>query len=141
MADPARLAAVITVSDGVSNGTREDTSGAAAESLLRAAGFDVGSRVVVPDERAEIERALRELAVTHGLVVTTGGTGFGPRDVTPEATKAVIEREAPGMAELMRTAGLTHTPMAALSRAVVGSVGSTLIVNLPGSPKGVAEGL
>ena len=106
MADPAHLAAVITVSDGVSNGTREDTSGAAAESLLRAAGFDVGSRVVVPDDRAEIERALRELAVTHGLVVTTGGTGFGPRDVTPEATKAVIEREAPGMAELMRTAGL-----------------------------------
>ena len=73
--------------------------------------------------------------------MTTGGTGFGPRDVTPEATKAVIEREAPGMAELMRTAGLTHTPMAALSRAVVGSVGSALIVNLPGSPKGVAEGL
>jgi len=141
MADPAHVAAVITVSDGVSNGTREDTSGAAAESLLRAAGFDVGSRVVVPDDRAEIERALRELAVTHGLVVTTGGTGFGPRDVTPEATKAVIEREAPGMAELMRTAGLTHTPMAALSRAVVGSVGSALIVNLPGSPKGVAEGL
>ncbi len=108
---------------------------------MRAAGFDVSSRLVVPDERAEIERALRELTAVHGLVVTTGGTGFGPRDVTPEATKAVVEREAPGLAELMRTAGLAHTPMAALSRAVVGSVGSSLIVNLPGSPKGVAEGL
>ena len=141
MADPSHRAAVLTVSDGVSNGTREDASGDAAEALLRAAGFDVSSRVVVPDERAEIERALRELTAVHGLVVTTGGTGFGPRDVTPEATKAVVEREAPGLAELMRTAGLTHTPMAALSRAVVGSVGSSLIVNLPGSPKGVAEGL
>ena len=141
MVEPSRRAAVITVSDGVSNGTRDDASGDAAESLLRAAGFDVGSRVVVPDERAEIERALRELTAAHGLVVTTGGTGFGPRDVTPEATKAVVERDAPGMAELMRTAGLKHTPMAALSRAVVGSVGSSLIVNLPGSPKGVVESL
>ncbi len=141
MIDSARRAAVITVSDGVAQGTREDTSGDAAESLLRAAGFDVDRRIVVPDERPEIERALRELADSHGLVVTTGGTGFGPRDVTPEATKAVVEREAPGLAELMRTAGLAHTPMAALSRAVVGSAGSALIVNLPGSPKGVAEGL
>jgi molybdenum cofactor synthesis domain-containing protein len=141
MSGPTHRAAVITVSDGVSSGTRQDASGDAAEALLRAAGFDVSSRVVVPDERAEIERTLRELAGRHGLVVTTGGTGFGPRDVTPEATKAVVEREAPGLAELMRTAGLTHTPMAALSRAVVGSVGSSLIVNLPGSPKGVAEGL
>ncbi len=141
MAEPSHRAAVVTVSDGVSNGTREDASGDAAEALLRAAGFDVSSRVVVPDERAEIERVLRELTAVHGLVVTTGGTGFGPRDVTPEATKAVVERDAPGLAELMRTVGLTHTPMAALSRAVVGSVGSSLIVNLPGSPKGVAEGL
>ena len=94
-------------------------------------------RIVVPDERPEIERALREQAVDHGLVVTTGGTGFGPRGFTPEATKDVIEREAPGLAELMRTAGLAQTPMAALSRAVVGSVGTTLIVNLPGSPSGV----
>ncbi|MGZ5306674.1 MAG: molybdenum cofactor synthesis domain-containing protein, partial [Actinomycetota bacterium] len=97
--------------------------------------------IVVPDERSEIERALRELAVGHDLVVTTGGTGFGPRDVTPEATKAVLDREAPGLAEVMRAAGLAHTPMAALSRAVVGSLGSTLIVNLPGSPKAVREGL
>ena len=141
MAESSHRAAVITVSDGVSHGTRDDASGDAAEALLRHAGFDVARRIVVPDEAPEIERALREQAEDHALVVTTGGTGFGPRDVTPEATKAVVEREAPGLAELMRTTGLTHTPMAALSRAVVGSVGSTLIVNLPGSPKGVTEGL
>jgi molybdenum cofactor synthesis domain-containing protein len=141
MADPARLAAVVTVSDGVARGTREDGSGDVAESMLREAGFDVDARVVVPDERAEIERALRELVARHGLVVTTGGTGFGPRDVTPEATRAVVDREAPGLAELMRAAGLAHTPMAALSRAVVGSLGMGLIVNLPGSPAGVRESL
>ena len=134
-------AAVVTVSDGVARGTREDGSGDAAEELLRGAGFDVASRRVVPDERPEIESALRELAEGHGLVVTTGGTGFGPRDVTPEATRAVIDREAPGLAELMRATGLAHTPMAALSRAVAGSVGDTLILNLPGSPRGVRESL
>jgi molybdenum cofactor synthesis domain-containing protein len=134
-------AAVVTVSDGVAQGTREDGSGDAAEELLREAGFDIAERRVVPDERPEIESALRELAAGHGLVVTTGGTGFGPRDVTPEATRAVIEREAPGLAELMRATGLAHTPMAALSRAVAGSVGDTLILNLPGSPKGVRESL
>ena len=85
------------MSDGVTHGTREDASGDAAEALLREAGFDVARRIVVPDERPEIERALRELAADHALVVTTGGTGFGPRDVTPEATKAVIDREAPGL--------------------------------------------
>jgi molybdenum cofactor synthesis domain-containing protein len=134
-------AAVVTVSDGVAQGTREDGSGDAAEELLRDAGFDVAARRVVPDERPEIESALRELAAVHGLVVTTGGTGFGPRDVTPEATRAVIEREAPGLAELMRASGLAHTPMAALSRAVAGSVGDTLILNLPGSPRGVRDSL
>ena len=134
-------AAVVTVSDGVTAGTRQDDSGDAVVELLSEAGFDVAERSVVPDDRPVIEHALRDLASTHGLVVTTGGTGFGPRDVTPEATKAVIDREAPGLAELMRSAGLEHTPMAALSRAVVGSLGSTLIVNLPGSPKGVREGL
>jgi len=135
------LAAVVTVSDGVTHGTREDASGDLAESMLVAAGFRVGRRVVVPDERADIGSTLASLAVDHGLIVTTGGTGFGPRDVTPEATRAVIDREAPGLAELMRSAGLAITPMAALSRAVVGSRGSTLIVNLPGSPKGVRESL
>lgn len=134
-------AAVLTVSDGVAEGTREDGSGDAAVELLREAGFEVSDRRVVPDVRVQIESALRELAAANGLVVTTGGTGFGPRDVTPEATRAVIEREAPGLAELMRTAGLAHTPMAALSRAVAGAVGATLIVNLPGSPRGVRESL
>jgi molybdenum cofactor synthesis domain-containing protein len=134
-------AAVLTVSDGVTDGTREDESGDVAAQLLVGAGFDVSDRRVVPDERPDIEVALRELAATHGLVVTTGGTGFGPRDVTPEATLAVIEREAPGLAELMRAAGLAHTPMAALSRAVAGALGRALILNLPGSPKGVQESL
>ena len=97
-----RAAAVLTVSDGVSNGTRADGSGDVAEQLLREAGFDPVRRAVVPDERGRIESALRDLAASHGLVVTTGGTGFGPRDVTPEATRAVLDREAPGLAELMR---------------------------------------
>jgi molybdopterin adenylyltransferase len=137
----ATRAAVLTVSDGVTNGTRDDESGDVAVQLLGGAGFDVSDRRVVPDERQDIESALRELAATHGLVVTTGGTGFGPRDVTPEATRAVIEREAPGLAELMRAAGLAHTPMAALSRAVAGALGGALILNLPGSPRGVRESL
>ncbi len=139
--DVASHASVVTVSDGVAGGTREDVSGDTAVALLEGAGFEVTDRVVVPDERGQIEQVLRDQAADHRLIVTTGGTGFGPRDVTPEATKAVVDREAPGLAELMRTAGLAHTPMAALSRAVVGSVGPTLIVNLPGSPKGVREGL
>jgi len=138
---PLATAAVVTISDGVSGGTREDASGELAEELLRAAGFDVAERAVVSDDRPAIERELRRLTDTHGLVVTTGGTGFGPRDVTPEATRAVIDREAPGLAELMRTVGLVSTPMAALSRAVVGTRGSSLIVNLPGSPGGVRESL
>ena len=135
------VAAVLTVSDGVSNGTRADESGDVAEGILREAGFDVDSRAVVPDDRGRIEAILRELAGTHALVVTTGGTGFGPRDVTPEATRAVIDREAPGLAEVMRAAGLAKTPMASLSRAVAGSIGATLVLNLPGSPKGVRESL
>ena len=135
------VAAVLTVSDGVSDGTRADESGDVAEGILRGAGFDVGSRALVPDDRGRIEAILRELAGTHALVVTTGGTGFGPRDVTPEATRAVIDREAPGLAEVMRAAGLAKTPMASLSRAVAGSIGGTLVLNLPGSPKGVRESL
>ena len=131
------VAAVLTVSDGVSDGTRADESGDVAEGILREAGFEVDSRALVPDDRGRIEAILRELAATHALVVTTGGTGFGPRDVTPEATRAVIDREAPGLAEVMRAAGLAKTPMASLSRAVAGSIGGTLVLNLPGSPKGV----
>jgi molybdopterin adenylyltransferase len=136
------LAAVVTVSDGVSAGTREDRSGDMAEELLRGAGFASVDRRVVADVAPEIESLLRELAgAGAALVVTTGGTGFGPRDVTPEATRAVLDREAPGLAELMRAAGLAHTPQAALSRGVAGVVGSTLVLNLPGSPKGVRESL
>jgi molybdopterin adenylyltransferase len=134
-------AAVLTISDGVSAGTRTDGSGDAAAELLGGAGFDVSAREVVADERPDIEAALRRLAASHALVVTTGGTGFGPRDVTPEATKATLDREAPGLAELMRSAGLVHTPMAALSRGTAGTIGDALVVNLPGSPKGVRESL
>jgi molybdenum cofactor synthesis domain-containing protein len=137
-----RRVAVVTVSDGVSAGTRTDTSGDAAEKALRDAGFPEVTRRVVPDDGTRIESLLREM-VDAGvpLVVTTGGTGLGPRDVTPEATRAVIEREAPGLAELMRAAGLAKTPHAALSRGIAGAAGSTLVVNLPGSPKGVVESL
>ena len=136
-----RAASILTVSDGVSSGTREDESGDVAEALLREAGYDLHARSVVSDDRALIEEALRRLAETSHLLVTTGGTGFGPRDVTPEATRAVVDREAPGVAELMRTAGLAHTPLAALSRGVAGTIGGCLVVNLPGSPRGVRESL
>jgi molybdopterin adenylyltransferase len=133
--------AVLTVSDGVTHGTRADESGDLAQTLLADAGYDVATREVVPDERAQIEETLVRLAAAHALIVTTGGTGFGPRDVTPEATKAVLDREAPGLAELMRTACLAHTPMAALSRATAGTIGDAVVVNLPGSPRGVRESL
>lgn len=137
----AFAATVITVSDAVSNGSRIDESGPAAEELLNRAGFAVEASVDVPDERERIEEALVDAARTSQLVVTTGGTGLGPRDVTPEATLAVIEREAPGIAEVMRAGGLLHTPLAALSRGVAGARGGCLIVNLPGSPAGVTQSL
>lgn len=142
MAYKGRIAAVVTVSDGVAEGVREDLSGRAISSLLEAAGFEVVRREVVPDEQEAIEQLLVKLS-DEGipLVVTTGGTGLGPRDVTPEATRAVIEREAPGLAEEMRAAGRASTPLAALSRGVAGSRGSTLILNLPGSEKGAVESL
>jgi molybdopterin adenylyltransferase len=135
------VAAVVTVSDGVTEGTREDRSGDEAARLLGERGWAVATRTIVPDERPAIERALRDLAGGHALIVTTGGTGFGPRDVTPEATRAVIDREAPGLAELMRASGLHHTPMAALSRAAAGTIGTSLVINLPGSPGAVRESL
>ena len=108
---------------------------------LSEAGFEVVRHDVVPDERDRISEVLHELSAIAALVVTTGGTGLGPRDVTPEATRTVIDREAPGLAEAMRAAGRASTPFAALSREVVGSKGSTLIVNLPGSRKGATESL
>jgi molybdenum cofactor synthesis domain-containing protein len=125
----------------VARGTREDQSGEALVELLTEAGFEVAAREVVPDEDGPIEAALRRLAIDAELVVTTGGTGFGPRDRTPEVTRRVLEREAPGMAFLMVKTGLDSTPMAALSRGVVGATGRSLIVNLPGSPSGAVENL
>lgn len=134
-------AVVITVSDGVAAGVREDRSGPAAALMLGAAGFEVESRVV-PDGVASVEHALRDaIATGASLVVTTGGTGFSPRDLTPEGTRRVIEREAPGLAEAMRSATFGSNPHGMLSRGVCGLVGETLIVNLPGSPTGVTESL
>jgi molybdopterin adenylyltransferase len=141
LSETRRRAAVLTVSDGVSQGTRDDTSGRTLNEMLEKAGFEVTKRMVVPDERKEIEAALMELADLADLVVTTGGTGLGPRDVTPEATRAVMEREAPGLAEVIRAEGRAKTPMAVLSRGVSGVVKEALVVNLPGSPKGVTQGL
>lgn len=134
-------AVVITVSDGVAAGVRQDRSGPAAVRMLGAAGFEVESRVV-PDGVASVEHALRDAVATGAsLVVTTGGTGFSPRDLTPEGTRRVIEREAPGLAEAMRSATFGSNPHGMLSRGVCGLIGETLIVNLPGSPTGVTESL
>lgn len=134
-------ATVVTVSDSVARGTRDDVSGREACRLLAEAGLEVTGPIVVPDERPQIVAALREAARASRLVVTTGGTGLGPRDVTPEATRDALEREAPGLAELLRAHGLRQTPMAALSRGLAGTLGGCLVVNLPGSPKGVRDGL
>jgi molybdenum cofactor synthesis domain-containing protein len=133
-------AVVITVSDGVAAGVREDVSGAAVAARLTELGFVV-ERAVVSDEAAAIEHALVESAWDHALVVSTGGTGLTPRDVTPQATLEVIDYEVPGLAEAMRAAGRAVTPMADLSRGLVGVRDRTLIVNLPGSPKGALESL
>ncbi len=130
---------MLTVSDGVSAGTREDRSGDALEQLLAAEGFEVVRRVV-PDERDAIADAIVELAEGSQLVLTTGGTGLAPRDVTPEATMEVLERAAPGIAEAIRADSIAKTPHALLSRGIAGVVGSTLVVNLPGSPGGCRDG-
>jgi molybdenum cofactor synthesis domain-containing protein len=136
-------AAILTISDMGARGEREDTSGAVIREMLGGAGIEVALYEIVPDERETIATRLGDWADANGadVIVTTGGTGLGPRDVTPEATKSVLDYEAPGMAEAMRTEGLKNTPLAMLSRAVVGVRGRTLIVNLPGSPKGVRENL
>ena len=136
-----KTAAVVTVSDGVSAGTRQDESGEALATQLRDAGFEVSHRTVVPDDAGAIAMTIRGYVDRVDLVLTTGGTGFGPRDVTPEASLQVIEKQAPGLMMLMLSTGMESTPMAALSRGLVGSAGSTLIVNLPGSPKGATENL
>ena len=135
-----RSALVLTASDRSAEGSREDTSGQIIAERLAALGFTV-ERKVVADEQWLIEEALVEAAGRHQLIVTTGGTGLTPRDVTPQATTAVIDYEVPGLAEAMRAEGRRSTPLASLSRAVVGVRGRTLIVNLPGSPRGAAESL
>jgi molybdopterin adenylyltransferase len=132
-------AAVLTVSDGVVAGTREDTSGDVLQQLLEGDGYEVVRRVVA-DERDEIARAVEALADEAQLVLTTGGTGLAPRDATPEATRSVLEREAPGIAEAIRADSLAKTPHALLSRGVAGTRGSALVVNLPGSPGGCRDG-
>lgn len=136
-------AVVLTVSDSLSSGNREqDESGDAVEAILGAAGFDPVTRVAIPDDHSGITRELLRLRDAGvPLVITTGGTGLGPRDVTPEATEEVLDRRAPGLAEAMRSEGLKKTPFAALSRGIAGAAAGTLIVNLPGSPKGARESL
>lgn len=130
------LAKVVTVSDGVVDGVREDRSGAALVARLTEAGFDVVDHLVTPDGVAEVADALRRASSGFaGVVVTTGGTGFGPRDLTPEGTRAVLERDAPGLAEAMRLVN----PLGRLSRGVAGTVGSCLVLNVPGSTKGAVE--
>ena len=133
-------AAVLTVSDGVHAGVREDSSGETLEELLREEGFDVVRRVV-SDDAPLIASAIEELVESGAvLVLTTGGTGFAPRDVTPEATRSVVDRDAPGLAEAIRADAIARTPHALLSRGVAGLRGHALVVNLPGSPGGCRDG-
>jgi len=136
-------AAVITVSDSTFAGTRTDASGPAVRARLEQLRWNVTVTEVVPDDIDAISARLRSVAdsATVGAIFTTGGTGIAARDVTPEATRAVIDREIPGMGELMRAKGLVSTPFAALSRAIAGTRGGVLIVNLPGSPKGAVDSL
>jgi molybdopterin adenylyltransferase len=134
-------AVVLTISDSASRGEREDLSGPAVVSELQSLQAEVVATEILPDEREQIAALLRHYADdgAANLILTTGGTGLGPRDVTPEATRDVIEREAPGLAELMRAESMKITPLAALSRSVCGARGRTLIVNLPGSVRGARE--
>lgn len=134
-------AAVLTVSDRSAAGERADATGPRLRARLEQLGFDVFCAPPVPDERDQIADRLRELAANHALVLTTGGTGLGPRDVTPEATRDVVERLAPGFVEEVRRRGAAQFPNAILSRAVCGTLGRCLILNLPGSPKGAVESL
>ena len=132
-------AGVLTISDGVADGTREDRSGDLLDELLSAEGFEV-ERCVVPDEQDAIADALVALSDNVQIVLTTGGTGLGPRDVTPEATMQVLDRAAPGIAEAIRADSIAKTPHGLLSRGIAGVCGSTLVVNLPGSPGGCRDG-
>ena len=141
LSDRPTRAVVITVSDSRTSGQRPDTSGPAVAERLRTAGFVVDGPHLVADEQPLIEAALRRFAADAPLVVTTGGTGIAPRDVTPEATRAVCDRILDGFAERMRAAGARRTRFAALSRALSGTSGRTLIINLPGSPEGAVTSL
>jgi molybdopterin adenylyltransferase len=132
-------AGVLTVSDRVSRGEAEDASGDELERALQADGYTVDRRVV-PDEAGEIAAAIEELAATARLVLTTGGTGIAPRDVTPEATRTVLQREVPGIAEALRADSIARTPHGLLARGTAGVIGGTLVVNLPGSPGGCRDG-
>ena len=136
-------AAVITISDSAHSGLRADTSGPAVAARLKEAGYEVPITRIVPDEQSEIAATLRQLADTRAasVILTTGGTGITPRDITPEATRDAIDREIPGLAELMRLTGREFTPFAVLSRAIAGTRNGVLIINLPGSPKGAVQSL
>ncbi len=138
-----KQAAVLTISDGAHRGTRIDTSGPSVAARLAAAGFEIVERKIVPDERDQIAAQLRDLADRRVVqaIFTTGGTGLAPRDVTPEATRDVVDREIPGFGELMRARGRESSMFAPLSRALAGARGPVLIVNLPGSPRGAVESL
>lgn len=136
-----KTAAVITVSDRSHRREREDLSGPAVAQVLRQEGFEVLSAEIVPDEEQQIRAALRRATERAKLVVTTGGTGVAKRDITPEATIAICERLIPGIPEVMRSEGLKRTPMAPLSRAVCGTRGETVIVNVPGNPNGAVDSL
>jgi molybdopterin adenylyltransferase len=138
-AEAALSAALLICSDRAARGERGDATAARLRPLLQGAGHVLAATEVVADDRAAIEARLRELAAHHRLVLTSGGTGIGPRDVTVEATKAVVERELPGLGEAMRQKSFAQTPTALLSRATAGTLGAALIVNLPGSPGGAAE--
>jgi len=143
MANLSKRAAVLTVSDGVASGSREDLSGRVAVDELSELGFEVVDSAVVPDEEASIVETVRGWVQQRSadLILSTGGTGLGPRDVTPEAVRGILEREIPGYGELLRADGLRHTPMAVLSRSVAGNIGSVLVICLPGSPKAVRQGI
>jgi molybdenum cofactor synthesis domain-containing protein len=136
-----KKAAVLTISDRCAAGTQIDRSGPTVAQILGDAGIEVNFTAVYPDELGEIVRALRNHAGSVDLIVTTGGTGLAPRDVTPEATRMVCDRLVDGLSERMRAAGLAETPFAALSRAVCGTLGHTLVINLPGSPSGAETSL
>ncbi|HEV7807837.1 MAG TPA: MogA/MoaB family molybdenum cofactor biosynthesis protein [Solirubrobacteraceae bacterium] len=133
------IAAILTISDTRSAGSRADTTTQMMAEILTGAGFEIAERRLVPDEFDDIAAAIVDLAAGAQLVITSGGTGLAPRDVTPEATRSVLEREAPGIAEAMRAETAKIQPLSYLSRAVAGQLGTTLVINLPGNPKAVRE--